>query len=179
MGWRQRQLRVGYKPGLSGVKKKKNFYWFLLLCKRLSVSPQWNHWTPQRIMYKAVTASPVCTKAVSASIKTGRDEMLSGMTLCLICSSLIHGLTRRNGNVRINAFLEDVRRIWGLACNFRAVYVKSNEINLTMLSICVSTYSNYSLSFTARREKKICAAPSWLEQLRWCLCITHKYSNKV
>lgn len=26
MGWRQRQLRVGYKPGLSGVKKKKHFY---------------------------------------------------------------------------------------------------------------------------------------------------------
>lgn len=80
-------------------------------------------------MYKAVTASPMCTKAVSASIKTGREEMLSGMTLCLICSSLIHGLTRRSGNVRINAFLEDVRRIRGLACNFRAVYVKSNEIN--------------------------------------------------
>lgn len=26
MGWRQRQLRVGYKPGLSGVKKKKNIF---------------------------------------------------------------------------------------------------------------------------------------------------------
>lgn len=26
MSWRQRQLRVGYKPGLSGVKKKKKTF---------------------------------------------------------------------------------------------------------------------------------------------------------
>lgn len=66
----------------------------------------------------------MCTKAVSTSIKTGgRSDVIWNDTVFDMFISDLRADTQ-DGNVGINALLEEARRIQRLACNIRVVCLK-------------------------------------------------------